>query len=468
MRADRESKDQSEGDKIPLDPAALAISLADALHQRASRPLHNMLLYVELNLMRLALNFERLIPQKRYQKIVRQVAKRDVGRFKDLATRASGRKHNRDSGDAMRSEEYVPYSEIASQSSGGARAIAFYLPQFHPFPENDAWWGKGFTEWTNVGKAKPLFENHYQPHCPIHLGYYDLRIPEILVEQARLARLYGVAGFSYYFYWFDGKTLMEAPLRSMLERPEVDIPFCLTWANENWTRRWDGKNSEILIEQKYSLESGERLIQHLAEYFRDPRYIRVGNRPVFNVYRPSRIPDVRQVVQAWRSEAQKLGFEDLYLMGIQGAAYEDFTDFGFDASVEFPPHGFEVADLSAAIRTNREDFAGRIIDYQSMVDEALNRPQRPFKVFRGATMGWDNTARRPSTAQICINYSVASFRDWISHLKSQAESAPDRHPDENFVFINAWNEWAEGTHLEPDQRYGFANLEAVRSVFAAR
>ena len=197
------------------------------------------------------------------------------------------------------------------------KLIAFYLPQFHPFPENDKWWGKGFTEWSNVGKALPNYVGHYQPHCPIHLGYYDLRIPEIMEEQAKLAKAYGVYGFNYYFYWFAGKVLMEKPLEMMLENKKVDIPFCLTWANENWTRRWDGLENDVLIAQNHSKEDSLEFIRYLIKYFKDERYILIDGKPLLIVYRANIIPDIYAIADSWRKEVRLHGFPDLYLVAAQ-------------------------------------------------------------------------------------------------------------------------------------------------------
>jgi len=197
------------------------------------------------------------------------------------------------------------------------KLIAFYLPQFHPFKENDQWWGKGFTEWTNVGKAKPLFDDHYQPHCPIHLGYYDLRITENMIEQAELAKNYGINGFAYYVYWFKGKTIMETPLENMLKEPRIDIPFCITWANENWTRRWDGQEEDILISQEHSLADSKEFLIYMQKYFLDNRYICHENKPVIIIYRANIIPEISLTIKHWREMAIEMGFAGLYLIAAQ-------------------------------------------------------------------------------------------------------------------------------------------------------
>ncbi len=405
------------------------------------------------------------LPARLADRLRASAAKRDPARYLALAeslavapTLAVGPRG------AGRSVEFAAYAPPA-HFTPDVRVIAHYLPQFHPFAENDRWWGKGFTEWTNVGKALPLFAGHHQPHCPIHLGYYDLRLPEVMEEQARIARHYGLGGFNYYFYWFAGRTLMEAPLRSMLANPGVDMPFCLTWANENWTRRWDGRDADILIGQDHSLEDSRALLRHVADYFRDPRYIRVGGRPVFTVYRPEIIPDIRATTDLWRAEAKALGFAGLYLLATETSGRRDPRAMGFDAGVEFPPIGFAAPKDKVGLALADPDFSGRIHDYRAAVAQALTQAPAGYPRFRGAMLSWDNTARKPQAADIFADFTIADYRRWLAALCQEARREPD--PDKRMVFVNAWNEWAEGTHLEPDQRFGFAYLQATHDALRA-
>tara|TARA_R110002111_G_scaffold262694_1_gene340157 strand:- start:87394 stop:90603 length:3210 start_codon:yes stop_codon:yes gene_type:complete len=346
------------------------------------------------------------------------------------------------------------------------KLIAFYLPQFHPFPENDEWWGKGFTEWSNVGKAVPNYEGHYQPHCPIHLGYYDLRIPEIMEEQARLARNYGISGFSYYFYWFAGKTLMESPLEMMLNNPKVDIPFCLTWANENWTRRWDGLESDVLIAQDHSEQDSLNFIRHLVKYFKDDRYICIDGKPVLIVYRPDIIPQMRETLDLWREEITKHGFPGIYLISAMAFDNNDPGKYGFEAAVEFPPHTVEGNDVSHEQKITNPDFNGGIYCYDHAVEAAVKTRESKFKKFRTAMLSWDNTARKQDNGHIFSGFSLLKYKQWLASLCNHCYRDQRLNQDEKLVFINAWNEWAEGTHLEPDRKYGYGYLQSTYDVIS--
>ena len=344
------------------------------------------------------------------------------------------------------------------------KLIAFYLPQFHPFPENDRWWGKGFTEWYNVGRAKQNYQGHYQPHCPIHNGYYDLRVPSVMEEQARLAKEYGVHGFSYYFYWFGGKTLMETPLEMMLANPNVDIPFCLTWANENWTRRWDGLDSDILIAQDHSEEDSIAFIQHLFKYFDDPRYIRIDGKPLLNIYRAGIIPDIRRTTELWRKEAKKQGYPDLYLVCAQAFESADPEELGFDAAVEFPPHLTGGTDISHTLPLTNPDFSGHVYGYDQVVSSSVLKPEPRYKLLRTAMLSWDNTARKQNNSDSFHGFSLMRYKQWLSTLCGNVFRSDKYSQQEKLVFINAWNEWAEGTHLEPDRQYGYGYLQATYDV----
>lgn len=335
------------------------------------------------------------------------------------------------------------------------------MPQFHPFPENDEWWGKGFTEWTNVTKAKPNFSGHYQPHLPIHNGFYDLRVPEVMIEQAKLARNYGVYGFNFYYYWFDGKVLMHKPFEILLKHKEIDIDFCITWANENWTRRWDGAENDILIAQNHCNEDSIKFIKSLYKYFKDERYIRVDNKPVLIIYRADIIPNMKQTVSLWRKEVEKAGFDGIYLICSQTFGITSPEPFGFDAAMEFPPHTARSRSINEQVDFVNEQYDGVLYDYSQVVSNACMKEEPSYKLFRTSMLSWDNTARKQNASHTFNNFSLLSYKQWISNSMSNIFNNDKYNKDEKLVFINAWNEWAEGTHLEPDRKYGYGYLQAT-------
>ena len=354
-------------------------------------------------------------------------------------------------------------SAANDEDGEGVKIVAFYLPQFHPIPENDRWWGKGFTEWTRVARARPLFTGHYQPHLPERLGFYDLRLAETRTRQAALARTHGVHGFCYYYYWFGAKTLLERPLAEMLASGEPDLPFCLCWANENWTRRWDGAEQELLIEQRYGPELDIALIEDLMPYFRDRRYLRVRGAPVLLVYRPGSIPAPLETTARWRRTARQHGLPDLHLVAALTFGLQDPRPLGFDAAVEFPPHGEHLPSNEGSVDGLDPAFAGAIVDFQTVVSRRLALPAPPFRLYRTAMSGWDNTPRLARRATVFQGATPEAYEAWLRELVAGARLA---HPDHRLVFVNAWNEWAEGAHLEPDERFGTGYLEATRRALA--
>lgn len=365
---------------------------------------------------------------------------------------------------STRSGAHQPFKEYAKKDFD-VKLLAYYLPQFHPIPENDEWWGRGFTEWNNVARAFPQFEGHVQPRLPGELGYYDLRIPEVGRRQVELAKNYGIAGFCYYYYWFSGRRLLERPLDDMLADKDRDFPFCLAWANENWTRTWDGLHGQILIGQRYRREDHIAFARDLLPYFADRRYFKIHARPLFMVYKPMIIPDLKNAVEIWREEWRRLGIRDPYLVAIQTTTRTDPRDIGFDAAAEFPPHLYKRDVTRAPLRLLNPGFSGSIFDYDTLADESLAFPQPPYPFFRGATPGWDNTARRGSTATIYHDAAPSSFERWLFGL---VERARLQEAEDRIIFVNAWNEWAEGAYLEPDVHHGYANLEACRRALERR
>lgn len=341
------------------------------------------------------------------------------------------------------------------------KVVAFYLPQFHPVPENDAWWGAGFTEWRNVVRATPQFHGHYQPHIPGELGFYDLRLPETRVAQAELARRHGVDAFCYYHYWFSGRRILERPFDEVLASGSPDFPFCLAWANEPWTRNWDGGSQEVLIQQEYSDEDHDRHIEYLIKAFDDHRYLRIDDRPLFLIYNPKAIPNLPAVLARWRMKCEDAGVGSPLFVCFEtfGFLDTDPSQFGCEGSAEFLPHGIE---RYAPRFFNEEPFIPQnfVVNYDELVEGHLRAERPAWPHYRCIVPNWDNTPRKKKVMSYVLRGSTPElFRSWASGILQQAyaEQTP-------IVFINAWNEWAEGTHLEPDLEYGRRYLEALAAA----
>jgi len=341
------------------------------------------------------------------------------------------------------------------------KPIAIYLPQYHTIPENDKAWGAGFTEWTNVRKAQPVFDGHYQPHIPHEdVGYYDLRNPEVMVRQATMAKKFGIYGFAFYHYWFNGKRLLETPLDNMLKTGSPDFPFLYIWANENWTKRWDGQDNEIIIDQKYTHEDDLNHIRFLCEnVFSDKRYINIDNKPVFVVYRTELLPNINETVRIWREEVKKYGFNDLYLIRVENFKTDiNPSDIGFDASMEFAPESRAVE--SKTIGDN--NTLNYVIDNEDVVVNMALSPEKSYPWFRCVSPGWDNSARRSANAYIYVNNTALQFKMLFFRACRYTERFFNK--DSQLLFVNAWNEWGEGCHLEPDKKNGYIYLEQIDEV----
>nr|WP_277399705.1 glycoside hydrolase family 99-like domain-containing protein [Pseudoxanthomonas sp. LH2527] len=363
----------------------------------------------------------------------------------------------------VRSDEraigYVPYEKGELPDPLPATLVAFYLPQFHTIPENDEWWGKGFTEWRNVTRALPQFEGHYQPKLPGDLGFYDLRNVEVMHEQARLAREYGISAFCFYFYWFGGKTLLETPLRNWLNDKTIDLKFCLCWANEKWTRTWDGRGDEILIDQKHSPEDDIAFIEYVAEYMRDPRYLRVDGKPVLLVYRPGLLPNVAATMLQWREWCIENGIGHVHLVYVQSFDRAPPEELGFDAATQFPPNFFNSPDISGRQYLINPDYRGSVLEWhglQKAANEAVGE-----NIYRCVSPGWDNEARRPGRGRAFIHATPTTYQRWLELAIRCSVTTSSASP---ITFINAWNEWAEGAFLEPSARHGYALLSATRNA----
>jgi hypothetical protein len=352
------------------------------------------------------------------------------------------------------------------------KLIAFYLPQFHTIPENDEWWGEGFTEWTNTTKAKPLFNNHYQPREPYNDNYYNLLDDSTKKWQVELARKYGIHGFCYYHYWFNGKMVLQKPLEQVLENKEINQPFCISWANEPWTRSWDGLTSEVLLEQEYgNKEDWLNHFNYMLKFFLDERYIKINNKPVLVVYKVESIPNHKELFEYWIEKAKENGLEGLYIVetlnGLQKEAVSNISE----AVIQFEPnytihHDRPLIDKMKNKLKNilmiptKGSFIYNSMDYDITWRRILKRQMyiEGKKIFPGAFVDWDNTARKGENALVFNGTTPEKFE---KYLTQQVKKGKDVYESE-FLFINAWNEWAEGTYLEPDKKYGYAYLEAVK------
>lgn len=348
-----------------------------------------------------------------------------------------------------------------------ARLIAFHLPQFHPTPENDAWWGKGFTEWTNVARAKPLFPGHYQPHVPADLGFYDLRLPEARAAQAALAREYGVEGFCFYHYWFGGRRILERPVNEIIASGEPDFPFCLCWANHSWnSAAWQGAHRELITQSYPGPDDHAAHFDWLLQAFRDPRYIRLDGKPILLIYKPDDIPGVAEVARFWRNRAQQAGLPDLYLIGVSHRDEDwDPRSRGLDASTmqALPmrdgriPRRYLSTKVKLALKGNTHKLT--IWDYEEIMPILLRSNTPPWDDYPLVLPNWDNTPRAGLDGLVFCNATPELFRRLLRQALERVQNKPTEH---RVIFLKAWNEWAEGNHVEPDLQWGRQWLEVIR------
>lgn len=360
------------------------------------------------------------------------------------------------------------------------KKLAFYLPQFHPIAENDKWWGKGFTEWTNVVKTKPRFKKHRQPQLPTDLGFYDLRVANVQEEQAKMARQFGIDGFIYYHYWFEGKRLLNLPLDNLLSS-SIDFPFALCWANETWSRAWDGLEHQILIKQTYSNGDNLNHASFLTKIFKDNRYIKINGRPLFIIYRPESIPNISNLLKSINLECVVSGIKSPYFCAVRSGFSTDLIGVDiniFDAIIDFQPNQNDLPkpDTIKSIILNflkkylprkiyqflkRNGSANKKINYQKLVHSKIKSGYSyNSKVFPVCFPSWDNSPRR-KTATIIQNDDPECFFKWIKFCADHISKYPK---DEQLLFINAWNEWAEGCHLEPDTQMGYSFLKMIKKL----
>ena len=345
-----------------------------------------------------------------------------------------------------------------------ARVIALYLPQFHPIPENDAWWGSGFTEWTHVRRARPLFPGHAQPLVPGALGYYDLRSPGVREAQAALAREHGIEAFCYYHYWFAGRELLEGPLRDVVASGAPDFPFCVCWANHTWRGIWYGAPNRTLIRQTYpGADDHRRHFASLLPAFSDPRYVRIDGRPLFTIFRPHDLPAPRATLDLWRRLAVEAGLPPLYIIGQHHDPNADLHALGFDASVIVNvkprlrwrrPARVLLSMVGAKLRRQPHAY-----DYDAAVADAVTAPVAGIRSHPAVVPNWDNTARSGRAGVVLHDATPERFR---THLRAAVERVSTEPPGQRLIFVKSWNEWAEGNHLEPDERWGDAYLRVIQ------
>lgn len=352
------------------------------------------------------------------------------------------------------------------------KALAIYLPQFHPFAENNEWWGEGFTEWTNVTAAKPLFKGHYQPQLPTDNGFYDLRLPDIREQHAQMAKEFGIDGFCYYHYWFSGKRLMNEPIDQILESGNPDFPFCYFWANETWSRRWEGDESKVLIAQEYSEEDDRAHAEWLIRSFKDKRYIQVNGRPLFLVYKPFDLPNAKRTIEIFEEVCKAHGVPKPFFVGSNSHNPEaNPVDIGFDMAIHFQTRhnllsefwidGFTPKRMVRNLLQGIFNPSLKVYDYKQYKERAIQHKIK-YKGFPCVIVGFDNTARKKGNAVILRNQNVPDFKASLIDAVKDVEAYDE---DEQIVFINSWNEWAEGNHLEPCRKFGTQFLEAVKEVF---
>ena len=379
-------------------------------------------------------------------------ARTTIAKYMEESFKSATREHGR-------SPYYVPKSANPIQLDDlPVKLIAFYLPQYHPIPENNRWWGAGFTEWTNVAKARPQFVGHYQPHVPGELGFYDLRLIDTIRQQAELANHYGVHGFCFYFYWFNGKRLLERPIEIFLENKDISINFCFCWANENWTRRWDGAEHDVLMHQDYSAEDDIEFIKEASKAFSDPRYIRIGNLPVLLIYRAANFPNIRKTASRWRSFMLEAGYEGIYLISAESFERINPDMNGLDAAVEFPPHQTHLPRVTSGLNIINAAYSGEVYDYSELPESFGKKEASDYELFKTVMPSWDNEPRKPGKGFSFINATPPNYAKWLDNAIKITLKKP---PEKRLLFINAWNEWGEGTHLEPDLWNGYAYLQAT-------
>lgn len=363
-------------------------------------------------------------------------------------------------------KDFVEITKKPYNNSNSIKPLAFYLPQFHTIPLNDKYIERGFTEWSNVTKILPQFFGHYQPHLPIDVGFYDLSTDKVMYRQIELAKMYGIYGFCFHYYWFSGgKRLLEKPLFNFLNNKELNFPFALCWANEHWAKQWDGGNKEMMMEQKFSYNDCDKFFYDILPFLKDERYIRINNKPLLIIYNPClfKKEETIYLVKRIRELAKENGFDDLYILGAKVFGNEDSTTFGMDASVEFYPNSYDnlkELDLTGKIINNK--FKSRVFDMEDAILNKKFMPEVSYPMYKTVFPYWDNSARKAFKGGWVFQTTPKLYKQWLRDVINWTKKHHTK--EEQFFFINAWNEWAEGAHLEPDRKFGYAFLEATKKA----
>ena len=361
-------------------------------------------------------------------------------------------------------------------SNNKPRIIAFYLPQFHPIPENDEWWGKGFTEWTNVGKAKPLFWGHKQPKVPTDLGYYDLRLSETYDEQVKLAKEAGVYGFCFWHYYFgDGKQLLEKPLQRIVQSKQNDFPFCLGWANESWEKKlWnkDSSGNTVLIEQKYNgFQDYKTHFEIIKPMIQDSRYINIDGKPLFFIYRPDKIPNCKEFIYYWRrfiKESLKKDFHFIAQATENETNFSKYFEMGFDSiysnRVQAGAKWLQ-SNIFNTIKYTVCRFLGlpRLVDFRDVIKKAVNDMDKSENIYPGIICGWDHTPRSGRKGYVYYNFSIPLFK---KHIKNILDLVKNKNDEHKIIFLKSWNEWGEGNFMEPDIEFKKEKILALKEVLS--
>lgn len=357
---------------------------------------------------------------------------------------------------------FVPFTKNPyKRQAEDTKIFAYYLPQFHAIPENDDAHGKGFTEWTNVASCQPQFAEHFQPKIPYDVGFYNLNMTGIMERQAEIAKNYGIYGFCFYYYWFSGKKVLEKPLEYFL-KSDIDLAFHFCWANENWSKLWDGGNKEIILEQKLEDNDANKFFNDILPFIKDKRYEKIENKPLLMIYRPNIFEKQKLLMflDKLNTLAQTEGFDGFYYMCSNMDNFNTPKEWGFEGIIEFPPHGLSKYCESHNVQKISLKTLYSVFKLDTFIAQKKWDYQTDYKVFKACFPSWDNLPRKINSNGFCFQITYDDFKKWLSGILAWTKKY--NAPNEQYVYINAWNEWAEGAILEPTTRYGYQALDIVK------